>query len=254
MASHTQVELTNAFNISENLRFSLYPKSIIKKQLAKLNLKKINIKIIESKTISLTKMVTEFVKYSELQKVDLILLASNSKKKFPNFIFGSFAETVMHLSNLDLLIYSQNLKDKNQMPKRVLYANDFSLKGRKGILKAAIYAHKWKAKLYVIHVPRPEPELDLTDEEFEFSIDQNFKKCEQLLQKLKMTFELVNVLPDISIDELSIDEIIIRFANKNKIDLIAMTTQAKNLKVLLGGSITRKVLRRSKYPVLILKT
>ncbi len=252
ISSHAEIELTNAFNIPIRYRFSLFPKNLIKKQLDKLNLKNLKIKVIESNFLSTSKMTNELVNYAQEKKADLILLASNSKKTIPKFIFGSFAETLLHLSHTDVLIYHQKNAYLNKKPEKIIYAHDFTLKGYKGLLKAIEYAQKWDATLFVLHVPIPAPEL--SDEDFLFSIENNLKKCDQLLSKMKIKFKIMNLLEDYSIDELSIDEVILLFARKNKIDLIAMSTQANNLKIVLGGSIARKVLRKSTKPILIFKT
>lgn len=252
ISSRAEIELTNAFNIPLRYRFSLFPKNLIKKQLDKLNLKNLKIKVIESNFLSTSKITNELVGYAQEKKADLILLASNSKKTIPKFIFGSFAETLIHLSLTDVLVYHQKNVYLNKKPKKMIYAHDFTVKGNKGLLKAVEYAQKWDATLFVLHVPIPVPEL--SDEEFLFSVEHNIKKCDQLLSKMKIKFKIMNLLEDYSIDELSIDEIILLFARKNKIDLIAMSTQANNLKIVLGGSIARKVLRKSTKPVLIFKT
>lgn len=231
---------------------SQIPKRLIQKQLAKLNLKNVKIKIIEFKFLSTTKMVNKLVNYAKETKVDIILLASNNKKTIPKFIFGSFAETCMHLSLTDVLVYHQKTICLNKKPKKILYAHDLTNKGNKGLLRAVTYAQKWQANLFVLHVPTPN--IEISDEEFVFSMDQKLKTCEQLLQKMEIKYTIVNLLEDISIDDLYVDEIILNFAQKNKIDLIALTTQANNLKILLGGSITRQVLRKSKKPILVFKT
>lgn len=252
VASKSEIQLSYSYNIPDKYRFSLYPKNLIKKQLMKLNINHAKIKIIESGNLSTTKMASELAIYAKEKKADLVLLPTNSKKTIPKFIFGSFAESFLHLSKTDTLVYHQKNSYLNQKPKKILYAHDFSAMGKKGLLKAVNYAKKWDAKLIVLHIPIPL--MGQTDEEFSFLEENNLNKCEQMLTKMNIKFEVLNLLNDFMNDESTIAEIILKFAVKHKADLLAMTTQASKLEKILGGSICRQVLRESSKPVLIFKT
>lgn len=246
ISSNSESELAYAYNISLQYRYTLYPKKIIKSQLQKLKLKNLKIEVIPSMTLSLTKAVTALVKHSKDLNADLIMMATNSKKTLPVFIFGSFAETLIHLSSSDLLTYHQKTKFLSKCPKKIIYAHDYTSKGTLGLLKIITYAKKWDATLHVVHIPMPEPAE--TDEEYIQNVEHKTKKAELLLQKSKIKYEILNLF-----DDSQIDQILLNWAKKKKMDLIAMTAQSSKLQVLLGGSVTRKVLRKAKKPVLVLK-
>ena len=251
VASEAEVELSYAYNIPERYQFNLYPRNLIEKQLLKLKLKNTKVKVLKSDFISTSKMTGDLITYAKNSKTDLVVLASNAKKDIPKFIFGSFAETFLHLSKTDTLVFNQKSSFLDQRPKKILYAHDFTLRGSKGLLKAAAYAQKWDATLYVHHLPVQVPEL--TDEDFVFSLENNLRKCEHLLQKMKVKFVIKNLIDDLTRDDYTVAESILHYAVKNRIDIITMTTQASKLERVLGGSVSRQVLRESKKPVLIFK-
>jgi nucleotide-binding universal stress UspA family protein len=246
IASNAEVELTTAFNINENVRFTLYPKSIIKKQLNKLAFSKLKLTVLPLRSISLTASVNELVNYAKKTKTDLIVLPTNNQKALPAFVFGSFAETLTHLSSSHLLTYHQKTKFISEAPKKILFAHDFSVKGKAGLLEAITFAKKWNALLTVIHVTYKFP--DISDEEFEINLDRQTKKIEQQLTKesVKHSIKIIN-------DNGPVDQLILEVAKKEKSDLIAITAQANKLQVLLGGSVSRKILRGANIPILVLK-
>lgn len=246
ISSNLEIELAYAFNIASKYRYTLYPKNIIKKQLQSLKLSKSKIEVIPSMSLSLTKAVGELITHSKKINIDLILLAANSKKTLPIFTLGSFAETLIHLSPIDLLMYHQKTKFNSKFPKKILYAYDYTPKGLLGLFKAINYAKKWSATLFVVHIPMPEP--DQSDEEYNQDVEYKDKKTEKILQKAAIKFQIVTLF-----DDYPIDQTILEQAKKLKVDVIALTAKSNRFQVLLGGSVTRKVLRDAKNPVLILK-
>jgi nucleotide-binding universal stress UspA family protein len=246
IASNAEVELTTAFNIDEGLRFSLYPKGIIKKQLKELAFSKLKLTVLPLRSISLTVAVNELVNYAKKSKTDLIVLPTNNKKTLPAFVLGSFAETLTHLSSSHLLIYHQKTRFISQAPKKILYAHDFSEKGKAGLLESIIFAKKWNAILTVVHIKYKSS--DITDEEFEINLDRQTKKIVQLLTKENVKHSIVTIN-----DQGPVDQLILQAAKKEKTDLIAITAQSNKLQVLLGGSVSRKVLRGANIPILVLK-
>lgn len=246
IASNAEVELTTAFNINENLRFTLYPKGIIKKQLKELAFSKLKLTVLSLRSISLTAAVNELVNYAKKSKTDLIVLPTNNKKTLPAFVFGSFAETLTHLSSSHLLIYHQKTKFISEAPKKILYAHDFSEKGKAGLLETINFAKKWNALLTVVHITYKLP--DISDEEFEINLDRQIKKIDQLLMKENIKHSIVTIN-----EKTPVDQLLLEVARKEKSDLIAITAQSNKLQVLLGGSVSRKVLRGAIIPVLVLK-
>lgn len=246
VASNKEVELSTAYNIPFQKRYSTYPKKLIAENLKKLVISTKKITIFFDKSLSLSSAVGMIVDYSKKWNIDLIIIASNSKKKLPRVIFGSFAETIVHISKCDLLIYHQKTKVKSLPPKNITYAHDFSNKGEIGLVRLMDYIKKWDSFLTVVHVPIPEPEVELHD--FKISTEINRKKIEKILIDNKINFKFI-----VEYKILPISETVIHSAKKNDCDLIAVSAQANKLSAFLGGSITRQVLRESHLPTLVLK-
>jgi nucleotide-binding universal stress UspA family protein len=246
VASNAEVELSTAFNIPKLSRYSTYPKKIIQNQLNKISAIKIKVTILSSMKISLTSSVKELVQYSIKQKADLVVVATNSKKTLPAYVFGSFAETLIHLSSCNLLIYHQKTKFKSVPPQKILYAHDFTIKGTAGLLQISQYAKKWNATLIVLHIPTSIP--DISDEEYEMIVDIQSAKNEKLLIKNEIKFMIMNIF-----DDAPIDQTLMRISKKEKVDLIALTAQSNKLQILMGGSVTRKILRDARIPVMVIK-
>jgi nucleotide-binding universal stress UspA family protein len=246
VASNAQAELATAYNIPIEKRYSDYPKKLIKEQLKKLSLKKIKIEVLSEKSLSLTSTVKKVVDYTKKNKTDLIVIASNSKKLLPRFVLGSFAETIVHLSACDLLIYHQKTKFKSKAPANIVYAHDFSIKGSSGLEKVVEYAKKWNSVLTIVHVPVPEAGIDF--HEFQ-------EITQKRVQKLKKSLEAQKVKCSIYLEYevRPITETLLDIAAITKADIIAVTAQSNKLSAFLGGSITRQILRESLLPTLVLK-
>ena len=244
VASNAEVELSTAFNIPEEERYSLYPKNMISNALKKLKMEQLKVDVLTSKKISLSSIIEELVKHTQKQKIDLIVTATNGKKLLPRMVFGSFCETLIHSSKCDLLAYHQKTAFKS--PKNILYAHDFSKKGDAGLQRVMDYAKKWNAMITIIHVPMYEG--DTTYEKFKVNTQKRATEVEKLITNNKLACKMV-----INYEIKPIHKIILSAATKYKADIVAVSAQANKITALLGGSVSRQVLRETKIPSLILK-
>lgn len=246
VASKSESELTTAFNIPEGERYTLYPKKIIQSQLLKLQESRIKAHVIPSLKISLSSAVQSLTKYATSQNADLLLISTNSKTLLPRLVFGSFAETLIHASACDLLMYHQKTKFNPKSTRKIAYAHDFTTKGDLGLKRVLEYAKKWNASVLVINVP-----MFLSNMTYEKFKELNIKRSlevEEFIKTKNVPYEMV-----ISYEVKTIDEIILGVAYKKNADLIAVSAKASKLTALLGGSITRQIIRETKIPALILK-
>lgn len=246
VASNAEVEIANAFNIPEKLRYSLYPKKIILDQLKKMKLEGIKAEVISSLKISLSSILKDFVKYTKDQKADLIIIASNSKTLLPRLIFGSFCETLIHSSECDLLIFHQKTKFDLKSNKKLLYSHDFTNKGDLGLKRVIEYAKKWNALLIVVHVPMFLPNISY--EKFKASTEKRALEIEEAIKKQGLSYQMI-----INYEVKPIKTILLSVANKVGADIITLSAQSSKLNALLGGSVTRQILREAKIPSLVLK-
>lgn len=244
VASNSEVELSMAFDVPEEERFSSYPKKIISNELKKLKMDQLNVEVLPLRKISLSSVIEELVKFTQKQKTDLIVIATNSKKLLPRMVFGSFCETLIHSSTCDILAYHQKTTFKS--PKNILYAHDFSKKGDDGLERIMEYAKKWNAMITVVHIPMFDG--DTTYDKFKAITQKRAAEVEKLITKNKLACKIV-----INYEIKPIHKIVLSVATKSKADIVAVSAQANKITALLGGSVSRQILREAKIPSLILK-
>jgi nucleotide-binding universal stress UspA family protein len=252
IASNSEVNLATAFDIPLKERYIDYPKKIIKKELLKMGLKKYEIVIISYMGLSLSYTVNLLSQFAQKSKVDLVLLASNGKTFLPRLVFGSFAETFIHVSTVDILVYHQETKVEFNSPLNILYAHDYSDKGNDGFLRVIKYVKKWNSTLTLVHVVRPEFNMINSSDKriiaYRKDILDQSRKIEKTLSDQEIN---ARIYLETNSDEIS--SVILKVAKKIKADVIGLTAFSGKMRALLGGSVTRKILRESNLPILIIK-
>lgn len=248
-----EVNLTHAFNIPKKNRFTTYPKKLINTELKKLSLKNIGTVVLNEPTASLTSAVRALASHSIHSGYDLIVSSTHGKSGWSRFILGSFAETLVHASVTDLLLYNQKTK-LNKTPKTILYAHDFSKKGSDGLSKVMDYAKKWNASITIIHITEPNysskfAQSDDTIQAYRSYVSDVATQIEKTVQRENLS---CNVIVETNWKK-SESELILDTCKKIKADIIAVTAKSGRLAPLLGGSVTRNIIRMARIPILILK-
>lgn len=219
----------------------------MQKELKKLGLSNVEPHVLTKDTISLSAIVKEVVNFSAQTQTDLLLIASNARKTLPRLIYGSFAETLIHQASTDLLVFHQKTDCNFKAPKKILLAHDFSPKSQKGLERALFYAKEWGAKLVITHIEVPLKSGET--ENYQKELEKKIKKLSALIHAKGVQFE-IKLFNDFEL----IEDTILRVAKKEKADVIAVTAHSSKFEILLGGSTTRRVLRSSKVPILVLKS
>lgn len=246
IASKAEAELTTAFNVTEEERYTIYPQKMIDEQLKNLNLDYVKAEVISSPKISLSSIIKDFVRFNTDHKTDLLVIASNSKTFLPRLVFGSFCETLIHSAECDLLVYHQETKVNLESTKKILYAHDFTDKGDAGLKRVIEYAKSWNAHLNIVHIP-----MFLSDMSYDSFKEITEKRAQEVsgyVKEYNIPFEVI-----VNYDVKTIEAIILDVAAKKDADFIAVTASSNKLTALLGGSTTRHILRESKLPSLVIK-
>jgi nucleotide-binding universal stress UspA family protein len=254
VASPRELELATAFDVPENVRYSQHPKNIVQKLLKNIGLGKSKATVLKQGDLSLTSAAKKLSNYLSQAKVDLTLVATYARKGNKIFTLGSFAETLVHYSKTDLLVFSEHSKISSGRPKSILFAHDLSASGDKGLERAMAYAKEWKATLNVLHVPDPSYGFKVKDQ------DSSVVKYRELVQlqigKIEAKMKKKNVKGSVSLETNwdPIADLIIKRAKKVSADMVMVTAKAGRLAAVVGGSVTRQMLRASHVPVLVAKT
>jgi nucleotide-binding universal stress UspA family protein len=253
VASPVELDLATAFDIPVGIRFSVYPKKRVEQALRKLGLKQLRATVLTHDSLSLTSSVRALADHAAREKADIMLVASHARKGVSRLFLGSFAETLVHLSKTDLLVFHQSTRAGKHAPKNLLFAHDLSRDGDRGFDKALAYAKRWKCALHVLHVPEPAYGIHFDDQNPK--VESYRKRVRKKIQAIESTLKRSRVEGSVVIDMrwAPISELILSQAQRVHADLLLVLAKSGRFAGFMGGSVTRQVLRASVAPVLVLK-
>ncbi len=254
IVTRNESNLNLAFDIPPEERFSLYPRKLIKESLKKLKIgiddKKIH--VIDYETSSDTKAVDRLLSLAKSRNSDLIALYTHSRHGFQRFVLGSFAETAIHRSRVNLLLASPKV-DFSKEVENVFFMTDFSPASGKHLKRVLQICKQLKATLTVFHA---------AEVIYKWSLDESNPKIHAYRRKVARTqsnieqeCQLAGIKCSVIVrsEMRSVTEMALQSAKKCKSDLIVIAAKSGAMTALMGGSITRQVVRESEKPVLVLK-
>lgn len=254
IATRSENEMALAFDVPTEERFTLYPLNLIKKILkkARIRIENNNVFVEFFDTLSTTKAVDQLLAHAKKANSDLIVVASHNRHGIKRFILGSFAETIIHRSGKNILVANPNTIFTNKI-NHIFYSSDFDIDEIKYIIRVIELAYKVKAKLTIFHMPKISYiwELDESESGAEGYRDHVKKMCKDIQKEChKRNIECKIIIPTVI---RPISELAIKVAKKSHADLIVVSAKSGPMTALMGGSITRQIVRTSPQPVLILK-
>lgn len=253
VASHSQVELATAFDVPENDRFSRYPEQLMKTAMKKLRIKTSKCTVLVEENLSLTSAVKQLAAYLDRSEATLAIVASRAKTGLSRLVMGSFAESLVHFSRVDLLLFNESSSVSKRAPQTLLFAHDYSKSADQGLDRALDYAKAWGCQLHVIHIPDPAYGYKFSGQKNE---SENFRKrIDQKLSRIEEKLKNAGVLGSVELDPRwsPVAELILKRASAVNADIVLVVAKSGKLASLLGGSVTRQVLRASPVPVLVVK-
>lgn len=193
---------------------------------------------------------------SRSKNCDLIVMATHGRSALSQFFLGgSVAEEVARFSSIPVFIvkvepgsdpasYTGNLKE-------VLFTTDFSGASKSAFAYAVTFARKFGAKLYALHVI-DEDCTDYYHSKGTSRDDSDFQsRVEDLLKQFVTALSDSDAVTSYHIAEGRAESEIVRFAEENGIDLIAISSQGHNaLEDTILGTTTDRVIRHAHCPVL----
>ncbi len=253
VASPMEVNLATSFDVPVAQRFSEYPKRLVELGLRKLRFDKVRATVLSVDTLSLSTAARAFAEHAAKEGADITLVASHARKGVPRLFIGSFAETLVHLSKTDLLVFQESTRVSKRTPKNLLYADDFSRDGDRGFERALAYAKRWNSALHVIHVPEPAYGIRFDDQDPR--VETHRKQLSKKVAAVEARLKRSRIPGSVTIDArwAPIAETILAQAQRVRADLVLILAKSGPLASFMGGSVTRQVLRASAAPVLVLK-
>ena len=247
-------ELNLAFDIPIEERFSTYPRKLLKNSLNKANVKieDRNIHVVDYEAFSTTKAVDRFLSLAKSCGSDLIALYTHARHGSVRFTIGSFAETAIHRSKASLLLVNPKTNFSSKI-KRIFYASDFGPVSKKQLIRVLQICKKLNAQLTVFHQ---------AEVIYKWSLDESNPKVHAYRRKVKRMETWIeqeckragiSSKVIVASEFTGTTDLIFKSMAKVKADLIVVSAKVGPTAALMGGSITRQVVRGSQKPVLVLK-
>lgn len=254
VVSESDSYLSTAFDVPAKERYSTYPKKLILGELKKANalVDDNRIQVVQQKGFTTTKAVDRLLEVAKSQKADLLALFTHNKTGLKRFFLGSFAETAIHRSPIDLLI----VNPKSEIPqniKNIIFASDFSDRSKKDLEQVLELCESLGARLTVFHAA--EVTYSWSPDEDNSEILAYRKKTDRMAQWVREACQKKGVSCEVILKSefKPTSELILKAAQKVKAQLIIVSAETGPAAALMGGSVTRQIVRNGKYPVLVIK-
>ncbi|MGE0634466.1 MAG: universal stress protein [Pseudobdellovibrionaceae bacterium] len=215
---------------------------------------------------SVSSSVDLLCEYLDKENFDLVIVGTHGRSGFKRFVMGSFAETLLLRSALPVLVIGAKNEGLSKMD-HVLFPTELDDSSEEIFREVVGFCKDMGSRLTLFHsVMRPEDfgleynvgylsqepaggALSLS-QMFETELQRKRDKAQAWVDWGRYRQVDTNFILESS--SKSIDECICRSADEKKADLIVMESHTGPLEAALIGSTTRKVVRQSKCPVLVL--
>jgi nucleotide-binding universal stress UspA family protein len=251
VASPGEVQLAYAFQVPAAQRYTTHARELCAERLAGLGVTRAKLTVLGHRERSVTASARVLAEHLVDTRADLALVSSHARKGLSKLLLGSFAETLVHLSRTDLLLFNDRSRIA-ELPRTLLFASDLSPQADAGLRRALRYARHWRAELHVIHAPRPD---------FGFKVEQGpeveryRKDVVKRIQRIERRLERSGVAGSAVVDDRwqPVSRLILGRAKQVNADVVLTVAKTGRLAGLIGGSVTRQVLRGATVPVLVIK-
>lgn len=254
LAHHSEQNLYLAYDVPKSERFTKYPEKLLKKHVQKLDTRSLRTKthLITEESTSLKSGVERVIAFAKKEKTDLIALQTHSRTGFKRFLLGSFAETMMLLSPVSLLILNPDARVGSQV-KRILLATDLEKSADQSVKQAARFALHAGASLRLLHIALPAYSTRFKGQDED--IPKYRKHVDRRIQELVAIAESegVDCSAVIRDDLLPKTDVILKEAKSSSSDIIAVQSKSGPVRRLLLGSVARHVVRAAQTPVLVIR-
>ncbi|HOW15696.1 universal stress protein [Methanosarcina sp.] len=192
----------------------------------------------------------EIVDFAEEERVDMIVVGSLGKSGIKRFMLGSVSEKVVRRAKIPVLVVRGQKEEKPY--KQILIAADCSKGTEKAVDFGIEIAKLNGAKVYAVHVIDPVFN-DLMEEAWAEEAYKQFKKIgREAVSHVEEKAKAAGVKVESVVLEGNPAEEIVDFAEEQKVDMIVVGSLGKSgYEQFAIGSVSAKVLRNAKVPVLI---
>ncbi len=219
------------------------------------DIKNIKVKKVQERGLSPAPVILDYCKDNN---IDLIVMGTHGRRGIGHLFLGSVAEEVVRLAECPVVTIREGddlmpIASKNN----ILVPVDFSIHSKTALEFALKIAPTYNARLQLLHVIEESihPSFYAAGITSIFEFNSQLKtKSEQAIREMFESISGSDIEADIFVVEGRASSEIIKFAEEKSSDLIIIATHGlTGIEHLLLGSVTEKVVRMSKCPVLTIK-
>lgn len=254
VVTRNESDLTLAFDVPLDERFTSYPKMILEKKLKQAGIPAQNLRLHvgDCPTLSTTQAAEHLLKMAQKNGCELCVVYSQAGSLVKKLFLGSFAESIVHLAQNKLLIVNPHSKLQSSI-KRVLFCYDGERGSQKALEDTIVFCKEKGARLIVFHAARfsytvADKNLSSDEKEYKRKLNLTKKSIEDTCAKRGVNCKLI-----FSTNFEMISTLALKHASKERADLVAVVAKSGRGKAIMGGSVTRQLLRASRLPVLVLR-
>jgi nucleotide-binding universal stress UspA family protein len=217
--------------------------------------------VIECKDSGQRAAAQALIDYARKVKAEYLIVSTHARKGLERLAMGSFAETVILLSKIPVLVVNPEHKVPREV-RKILVPTDLSKRSEKYVNALADYAKQLNAEIVLFH-KQPDP-LDPIVQQGVYSLGGGWVSVQsyiddELVHKNKQIIKLeeglrrkkVAVSHVLDTSPSGLVESIERAAQDSGADMVSVLTQSGEWSAVLLGSVARGLVRNSSLPVLV---
>ncbi|HEY7317400.1 MAG TPA: universal stress protein [Candidatus Binatia bacterium] len=249
------------FSVPEKERLQTVAKRALDRVLQKVRLPNLlEPKVLVTQSLTSKATATALSHYAETSGAELIVVATHARRGIDRLFLGSFAEALIVLSHVPVLVFSHQLKPIRRVNTTV-FATDFSQESRRVWGRFCKTFSALGAKIVLYHAITKPPKWPLqggtsifersTLKKRQENIGLAKKHADSFLEEAKNTGDRVQIA--IEQAQGKVYEAILHKAAKTRASVIGMASLSGKLSATLLGSASRGVMRMSSIPVWIFR-
>lgn len=196
-------------------------------------------KITVDTLVTLGNITSEIVSIAEENNVNYIVMGTQGGDSQSSLLLGSNAYRVISKASCPVMTIRANSSEIGY--KSIVLPIDSSEHTLQKIIPTIEFADKFASKILLLGLVKKD------DKDFEFTLNNNLKQIEKYIKKYKFAVSTTLLKTD------SPSQSIIKFATKNKANLISIMSDQEGGASKLLGQFSHHVINDSKIPVLTFK-
>lgn len=209
--------------------------------------------VLTSSTDNLRGAVDALLKFAKQNQSKAIFVNSHANEGLTRFFLGSFVETLLLQSKIPVVVTNPSTEKRSKI-KKIMLPTSFFSDTKQGLEDAVLLANRLHAELHIYHKEIVPTYLAFPEAPFyTIYIDDIAKKLKKnehdWMEWAKKQGVNAKVIIDKSQEAGVIGKHIIKYAEKNHIDLICLMSQSSQIEAAILGSTARYVVRHAHCPV-----